>query len=330
MTARWFAAGRGATLTTMSSRRRTATILFTDVVGSTELLATLGDAGEGERHRHLAQLRGALAMHHGVEVKALGDGLMAVFDSASDALACAATMQRAAAWRASGAAHPFTIRIGISTGDTTVHDGDYDGNVVVEASRLCALAAAGQILATDAVPLMAGAARAQLTRPVGEIPLKGSPTPVPVVEVDWTADEAGMLRVALADDAVLLRQGIAELLVNEAFDVVLQTGDADTLLAQLDAARPHVVVVDVRMPPTFTTEGLEAARRIRSTHPEIGLLVLTQALERVAARQLVDGSRGGVGYLLKERVTDPRELADAIRTIARGGSVVDPELGPLT
>jgi class 3 adenylate cyclase len=311
----------------MTTRVRTVTVAFTDVVGSTELFTAMGPDAEDHRARHFASLRGALALHSGREVKTLGDGLMAVFDSASDALACAATMQRASATHVDHPDHSVPIRIGLSAGDTTVRDSDYQGNVVVEASRLCAHADGGQILVSDAVRRIAAPVADPELRHLGAIELKGLPAPVQVHELRWATDAVSALRVALVDDAVLLREGIAGLLRAEGFEIVLEAGDAETLLARLDAARPHVVIVDVRMPPSFTTEGLEAARHIRDTRPDVGVLVLTQSLEYVSARQLLAGETGGgVGYLLKERVGDPRELADAIRTIARGGRVLDPEV----
>ena len=129
----------------------------------------------------------------------------------------------------------------------------------------------------------------------------------------------------LAEDAVLLREGIARLLAEEGFDVVAQVGDAAALLAAVEEAPPDVVVVDIRMPPSFTVEGLQAAHEIRRRHPEVGVLVLSQHLE---SRYVVDLLRGGrgVGYLLKERVGDVHEFADAARRVAGGGSAIDPEV----
>src|SRR3954471_7608126 len=135
---------------------RTVTALFTDVVGSTELLPTLGpEAAEQLRHRHFADMRGALAVHRGREVKTLGDGFMAVFDSATDALSCAVTMQRAT--RRHGG--PLRIRVGVSVGEAVEEDNDFFGVPVIQASRLCAAAEGDQILAADIVRLLAGGAR---------------------------------------------------------------------------------------------------------------------------------------------------------------------------
>jgi len=135
------------------------------------------------------------------------------------------------------------------------------------------------------------------------------------------------LRIVLADDSVLLREGIARLLVEASFDVVAQAGDAPALLAAVREHRPDVAVIDIRMPPTHTDEGLRAAEAIRTEHgTAVGILVLSQYVETTFALRLVADGEGGMGYLLKDRVDDLEELSDAIRRIARGGSVIDPEV----
>ena len=134
------------------------------------------------------------------------------------------------------------------------------------------------------------------------------------------------IRVALADDAVLLREGLARLLVEAGFEVVGQAGEALALLALVERSRPDVAVVDIRMPPTYRLEGLEAALELRRRHPGIGVLVLSQHLETSYALELLQDDGGGVGYLLKERVTDVGQLADAVRRVADGRSVVDQDV----
>jgi len=133
------------------------------------------------------------------------------------------------------------------------------------------------------------------------------------------------LRVVLAEDDVLLREGLASLLERSGFEVVGQAGDGAQLLALVDAETPELVVVDIRMPPTHTAEGLDAAQRIRQEHPETGILVLSAHVEVEHAMELLAGGRG-IGYLLKSRVTDVEEFLDTLQRIARGGSVVDPAL----
>jgi DNA-binding NarL/FixJ family response regulator len=135
------------------------------------------------------------------------------------------------------------------------------------------------------------------------------------------------LRIVLADDSVLLREGIARLLVEAGFDVVAQAGDSPSLLSAVRDQHPDVAVIDIRMPPTHTDEGLRAAEAIREEHgTSVGVLVLSQYVETTFALRLVADGEGGMGYLLKDRVDDPDELADAIRRVARGGSVIDPEV----
>jgi DNA-binding NarL/FixJ family response regulator len=138
------------------------------------------------------------------------------------------------------------------------------------------------------------------------------------------AGQAG-LRVVLADDDVLLREGLASLLARSGYHVVGQVGDASTLLELVRAQRPELVIVDIRMPPTGTTDGLDAGMVIREEMPEVGLLVLSAHIEVEHAIQLL-ASGGGVGYLLKTRVTDIADFLDTLGRIANGSSVVDPAL----
>jgi DNA-binding NarL/FixJ family response regulator len=137
---------------------------------------------------------------------------------------------------------------------------------------------------------------------------------------------ADKLRVALADDAVLLREGIARLLSEAGFDVVGQSDTAEDLLLKVRSYTPDVAVVDIRMPPTQTDEGLRAAQEIRTNHPEVGVLVLSQHVEPTYAMELLAESAEGVGYLLKDRVSDIDEFAAAVRRVAEGGSALDPSL----
>jgi serine/threonine-protein kinase PknK len=133
------------------------------------------------------------------------------------------------------------------------------------------------------------------------------------------------LRVVLAEDDVLLREGIASLLLGAGFDVVGQAGDAGELLSLVRGAPPDLVIVDIRMPPDYTTEGLQAARVIREEFPEVGILVLSAHADVEHAMELLAGGRK-IGYLLKYRVTDLAEIVDTLERIAKGGSVVDPAL----
>lgn len=128
----------------------------------------------------------------------------------------------------------------------------------------------------------------------------------------------------IADDSVLLREGIARLLEEAGFEVVAQAGDAEDLVRKASAHKPDVAIIDVRMPPTHTDDGLRAALRIRREHPGIGLLVLSQYVEEEYARELLAESAEGVGYLLKDRVAEVDRFVEAVRRVGSGGSALDP------
>ncbi len=134
------------------------------------------------------------------------------------------------------------------------------------------------------------------------------------------------MRVVVAEDSVLLREGVVRLLDDAGFDVVAQTGDADDLRRRVYAHKPDVAVVDVRMPPDHTDDGLRAALEIRDRQPQTGVLVLSQYVEESYALELITRGGGGVGYLLKDRVADVDRFLDAVRRVAGGGSALDPEV----
>jgi DNA-binding NarL/FixJ family response regulator len=134
------------------------------------------------------------------------------------------------------------------------------------------------------------------------------------------------VRVVVADDSVLLREGIVRLLEESGFDVVAQAGDAEDLVRKVSAHKPDVAIVDIRMPPTNTDDGLRAALEIRGKLPGTGVLVLSQYVEEGYALDLVGDSAGGVGYLLKDRVADVERFLDSVRRVAEGGSALDPEV----
>ncbi len=181
-------------------------ILFTDVVGSTELSQRLSpDAADEVRRDHFAALRQSLSDAGGIEVKNLGDGIMAVFTSASAALSCGVAMQQANELANRGLEHTVGLRVGLSGGEVVHEDGDYFGDPVIEASRLCSACAPGQILAADVVRLMAGRRSALPTRRLGEISLKGLRDPVLAVEVLWEP-----IIIARPDPDVPLPRRLAE------------------------------------------------------------------------------------------------------------------------
>jgi DNA-binding NarL/FixJ family response regulator len=134
------------------------------------------------------------------------------------------------------------------------------------------------------------------------------------------------MRVVVADDSVILREGLARLLQEVGVEVVGLAGDGDELLALVEDLQPDVAIVDIRMPPTHTDEGLQAVRKIRERWPGMGILVLSQYVRPSYALELLSGGSEGVGYLLKDRVSDLGELASSVRRVAEGGSVLDPSV----
>jgi DNA-binding NarL/FixJ family response regulator len=132
------------------------------------------------------------------------------------------------------------------------------------------------------------------------------------------------MRVVVADDAVILREGLARLLDEADFEVVGLAGEADELCALVERTRPDIAIVDIRMPPTHTDEGLRAAKQIRERWPQVGILVLSQYVQARYAVELLAHGTEGVGYLLKDRVSDLDELASSVRRIGEGASVLDP------
>jgi DNA-binding NarL/FixJ family response regulator len=134
------------------------------------------------------------------------------------------------------------------------------------------------------------------------------------------------VRVVVADDAVILREGLARLLTEAGFEVVAHAADADELLREVERHRPNVALVDIRMPPTHTDEGIAAAQTIRARWPEVGILVLSQHVQPGYAIELLSEGADGIGYLLKDSVSDLSALADGVRRVAEGGSVLDPSV----
>ncbi len=134
------------------------------------------------------------------------------------------------------------------------------------------------------------------------------------------------IRVALAEDAVLLREGLVRLLADRGLEVVAAVPDGEVLVTAVRETRPDVVIADIRMPPTFTDEGLQAALTLRREFPDMGLLLFSQYVETHFVTELLAENSAGVGYLLKDRVADTSEFVDAIRRVAGGGTALDPEV----
>ncbi|HEX5584166.1 MAG TPA: response regulator, partial [Gaiella sp.] len=279
-------------------------------------------------------LREEISTESGAEVDATGDELSAVFGEVEPALRSALAGQariRDHGWP-DGAV--VKVRMGLHTGVPQLGEEGYTGLDVIRASRIAAAGHGGQVLlSSTAAPFVTGVE----TRDLGTHRLQGLPDPERIHQViadglprDFpplrgTVSQLGdARRVVLADDSVLLREGVARLLEEAGFEVVAQSGTADDLLRHVAMHKPDVAVVDIRMPPTHTDEGLQAAREIREKHPGVGVLLLSQYVEPSYAMALLETSAEGVGYLLKDRVADLEQFGTAVRRVADGGSALDP------
>jgi class 3 adenylate cyclase/ActR/RegA family two-component response regulator len=316
----------------------TVTFLFTDIEGSTPIAHRFGDDWHGILMEHRRLVRSAVADTNGSEIDCRGDEFFVAFDDAG------AAAQAAIAAQEGLASHPWPegaelrARMGMHTGEAIFEDEDYLGVDVHRAARICFAGHGGQILLSETTHalLPEGLQR----RDLGTYRLRGLPDPERIFQVvapglpsefpalrSASGGEAGPgLRVVLADDSVLLREGIALLLEQSGFDIVGQSDDADDLLLKVEATEPDVVVADIRMPPGHADDGLKAAEIIRRRYPGTGVLLLSQYAEPSYARELLADGAEGVGYLLKDRVSDLTGFADAVRRIAAGEVVMDPEI----
>jgi DNA-binding NarL/FixJ family response regulator/class 3 adenylate cyclase len=306
--------------------RRIVAVMFTDLVRSTELFDRLSvEQAEEVRRSHFDALREVVEASAGETVKTLGDGIMAVFGLASATVDCAVAAQRRFSVKDMDISLAG-LRAGIAVGEATVEGDDYHGPPVVEAARLCSAASPGQILSARTVRQVVGRGSEHAFEPVEPLTLRGFADPLEADVVVWTPPDTAAPRVLLADDAVVVRHGIARVLEDDGFQVVGQVGDAEQLLQLTAELLPDVVVTDIRMPPSFELEGLQAAMEIRRRFPTIGVLVLSQHVVTGYAVQLLGEGSTGVGYLLKERITAIDAFTAAVRRVAGGGTAVDPEI----
>ena len=341
----------------------TVTFLFTDIEGSTSLLKRLGEAYGEVLLGHQRLLRAAFAEAAGHEVDTQGDAFFVVFPRAKDALAGALAAQRALRDEAWPEAVDVRVRMAMHTGEPAVAADRYIGLGVHRAARICAAAHGGQILLSQSTyAVLADDVLPDLRfRDLGDHRLKDLDRPeriyqlvVPDLPSDFpplrtlgevsaaaipfagreqeliagaaAAVRADRVRVVVADDSVLLREGLCRLLEEAGFEVAGSAADAEELVRVAAETRPAVVVTDIRMPPTHTDEGLVAAEEIRSAQPGVAVLVLSQYLDSRYATRMLEEFPEGVGYLLKERVSDVAVLTDAIRRVAEGESVIDPTI----
>jgi class 3 adenylate cyclase/CheY-like chemotaxis protein len=313
---------------------RQFTFFFSDVEGSTALVRELGD-GYGALLLELRSLlETEIAANGGRVVDMRADEVFAVFPEPEQGVTASAAIQRRLAEARWAADTSVRIRIGLHTG-VAREDGqnDYVGIEVHRAARIASAGHGGQILLSSKTAELTRAS----VRDLGEYSLDGLAEPESIFQLvandlpsDFPALRSGPrlsgLTVSLADDSVIVREGIARLLEEIGITVVSQAGTPEELLRDIAEHQPDVAVVDIRMPPSGSDEGLRAAKTIRSQFPSVGVLLLSQALEPAYAAELVAESPTGVGYLLKDRVGNLEEFAAALRRVADGGQALDPAL----
>jgi DNA-binding NarL/FixJ family response regulator/class 3 adenylate cyclase len=311
----------------------TVTFLFTDVEGSTRLVEELGADWSSVLGDIRRLVRGGATSSGGHEIDVRGDELFHAFGDAHSAVDAAVAAQRAMQSHSWPEGTRVRVRMGVHTGEPELGDEGYVGIDVHRASRICSAGHGNQIVLSQA----SAALVSQPTIDLGEHELPGLPKaehlfqlvapdlPTEFPPLRGAKELAGpTLRVVIADDSVLLREGIARLLEDGGMEVLAQSAAADDLLRHVGMHKPDVAIVDIRMPPTHTDEGLRAAQEIRERFPDVGVLVLSQYVESAYALELLGGNAEGVGYLLKDRVSDVEEFTAAGRRVAEGGSALDP------
>ena len=322
----------------MAERRGiTRTFLIADVRGYTSFTHEHGADAAAALTERFAGITGKVVGEAGGEViEVRGDEVLAAFDSVRDAVRAAVALQGAYVEVTEGDDAPLPVGIGVDVGESVPVGDGYRGAALNLAARLCGAAAAGEVLATQEVAHLAGSVPDVRFVDLGAIRVRNVPDEVRVVRILPEGEDPARRfpmegatrrpRLIVADDSTLFREGVVRLLAEQGFDVVGQAEDAEQLLRLVEADPPDVVVTDIRMPPTGTNEGLVAAQRIRLEHPQVGVLVLSQYVETHHALKLLEETPERVGYLLKDRVSDLADFVDAVRRIARGGSVIDPEV----
>jgi DNA-binding NarL/FixJ family response regulator/class 3 adenylate cyclase len=310
----------------------TLTFCFSDIEDSSGLATRLGGAYGAVLEEVRELQRAEVVQSGGREVDGRGDELFSVFQDVDSAASAALGIQRALAKRAWPGGERVRVRIGLHSGDAESVGDAFVGIDVNRTSRICDAGHGGQVLVSDAVAAALGDSVIEL----GVFELRGIPEPQRIFQLvaDGLAakfpplrdarEHGRALRAVLAEDSTLLREGLARLLAEAGIDVVGQAGNADELLLKVRSYHPDVAIVDIRMPPTQTDEGIRAAREIRAKHPETGVLVLSQHVAHTYAVELLGESAEGLGYLLKDRVSDVEEFTAAVQRVAEGGSALDP------
>ena len=311
--------------------------LIADIRGFTRFTHDRGD----EEAARVAKRFGALTRETvepfgGTLLELRGDEALVVFDSVRASMRAAIELQ--ARYLADDPTEALPVGIGIAAGEAVAVDEGYRGGALNLAARLCGLAGAGEVLVSRELRHLAGAIEGVVFDSRGTVTVKNLPDPVQLLRVSPAAQDpaerftargasdTGQIGVIVADDSVLFREGVVRLLEDAGFHVTGTAGTGEELLERVRVDRPEVAIVDIRMPPTHTNEGLVAAARIREEFPSVGVLVLSHYVETEHAVRLLEASAEGIGYLLKDRVADVGELSDAVRRVAARGSVIDPQV----
>ena len=312
----------------------TTTFFFSDLEDSTGLAFRLGTEYGVVLEQTREVQRRAIAGLGGEEVDCRGDELFSIFPDPSAAAAAALEIQRTFVATTWPGGEPVRVRIGLHFGEAEKAGDGLVGVDVHRASRICQAGHGGQVVASQAVASRID----QAAKALGEFEFRGLREPERIYQLvtdDLPAEFPPLRNVrireqrisaVIAEDSTLLREGLARLLEDADFDVVGQAGTADELMLKVRSYRPDVTIVDVRMPPTQTDEGIQAAREIRTRYPGTGVLVLSQHVEHTYAVELLGDGAQGLGYLLKDRVAEVDDFIAAVRRVAEGGSALDPHV----
>ena len=310
----------------------TTTFFFSDVEDSTGLADRLGNAYPRVLDETRELVRAAVAGAGGREIECQGDEMFCVFDAAAPAAEAALALQRAFVTHPWPGAEAVRVRVGLHVGDAERAGNGYVGLDVHRAARICQAAHGGQVLVSAQA---AGGVGLEL-RDLGEFEFHGLRDPERVFQLvaddlpgafpplRHAREHTSALRAVIADDSTLLREGLARLLEEVGIEVVGQARNAAELMLKVRSYHPDVAIVDIRMPPTQTDEGIQAAREIRAKHPGTGVLVLSQHVAHTYAVELLGDTAEGLGYLLKDRIVDVDEFIGAVRRVGEGGSALDP------
>jgi DNA-binding NarL/FixJ family response regulator/class 3 adenylate cyclase len=317
----------------VSAQTDIVAFLLADIEGSTRLVHEASDDYPAILTGVRRILRESIEGHGGTIIDTHGDEVFAAFDSLDEAIAAAVDSQRGLIEEPWPGERDVRVRMGIHVGRPQLTDEGYTGIDVHRAARIGTAGHGGQVLLSET----AASPEAFQVRDLGTHRLAGLPEPEHIHQLladglprdfpplrNTIAMLGNAMPVVIAEDSVLLREGLARLLGESGFEVVAQSGNADDLLRHVAMHKPAVAIVDIRMPPTHTDEGLVAAREIRTRYSGTGVLVLSQYVEPGYAVGLLEDGAEGVGYLLKDRVGDLEEFAAAVRRVGEGGSALDP------